>query len=333
MGRIKVGIMVLDRRKDRGISIVIGGALFFAIVFSTLLSYSLVISETTHDYNLSALEKSSNDRDRATEKFAIQTFSVSGKIGLTINNTGGLPISIIGIFISNSTHQFYYNATVGGITPTLPHPVNPRSSSAMLDTGLIFVGGQVYEIKALSSRGQIAIGEFPERATSSAVFSTIAGLISLEIATLEWAHWEEGETPSSVTWSKDPEVPKGKDLVWRGVFVNHHTEDLYLRQELIVSVLNIIPDSSENVRLYWWYIIKTSDFTAYTDFSQTIPAGGSATITLGSKTKGVGMSTGDAQDIDFDGEYKVSIIVHGRWGSASGANYGQNIAYGAIIGI
>ena len=332
MRRIKGGIMVLDRRKDRGISFLIGGALFFTIVFSTLLSYSLVINETTHDYNLSALEKSSNNRDRETEEFVIQTFSVSGKIGLSINNTGGLPISIVGIFISNSTHQFYYNETVGGITPTLPHHVNPRSSSAVLDTGLIFVGGQVYEIKALSSRGQIAIGEFPERATSSAVFSTIAGLVSLEISTLEWAHWEKDSTPSSVTWSTDPEVPKGKDLIWRGVFDNHHTEDLYLRQDMIVSVLNIIPTSSQNVRLFWWYIIN-SDFTAYTDFSQTIPAGGSATITLGSKTRGVEMSEAEAQNIDFDGEYKVSIIIHGRWGSGSGTNYGQNIAYGGIIGI
>ena len=41
--------MVSIKRKDRGVSILIGGALFFGIVFSTLLSYSIVISETTHD--------------------------------------------------------------------------------------------------------------------------------------------------------------------------------------------------------------------------------------------------------------------------------------------
>jgi len=324
--------MVSIKRKDRGVSILIGGALFFAILFSTVLSYSLVISETTHDYNLSALETSSNNRDRETEEFGIQTLSVSGNIGLTINNTGGLPINIVAIFVSNNTHTFYLNETVGGMAPPLPYSVNPRSLSAVLDTGLAAVGGQVYEIKAFSSRGQIGIGEFPERATASAVFSTITGFISLDITTLEWAEWQDGKTPAEHDWFITPEMPKQKDLVWRGVLTNHSTEDLYLRHDTVISVLRTTPTSSDDVRMYWWYIID-SDFTGYIDFSQTIPADGSATVTWGSRVRSVGMSSGQAQDIDFEGQYRVSFLIHGRWGSGSGTNYGQNIAYGGIIAL
>ena len=318
-------------KRKRGVSELIGGAIVFTILFTTVLSYGLVINDTNHDYQTTAILRSISDRDKGLEQFTIGTFALAGNIALFINNTGSLPTNILAIFISNSTHHFFYNETSSGISPPLPMPINPFSTSLVIDTGLGFVSDEVYEVKALSSRGQLGSGRFPAPQSPSAVFAAVSGFLTLDASTLEWAEWSLGSTPSTVTWSADPEIPKNDYIVWRGNIDNHNTDDFWLRDHSIVSVLRAVPKTGDEVYMFWWYLVDSSNFEGYSDFSHFIPAGGSATVIWGSEGRGQGVNNANRVDIDFGGQYVVSLIFFGRWVDSSGEDYGQVISYAGIL--
>jgi len=265
------------------------------------------------------------------EAFQIGTSPSSGKIGAFFNNTGALPITIVALFVQNSTHNFFFNDSSTDITPRLPLYLNPFSQSQLFDTGILFTSGTIYELKALTSRGQLGGGSFPEAVSASAVVSNVVGFITINAATLEWAEWSNGDTPSTVTWINDFNIPFKKDLVWRGVFENHNVDDLYLSTNSIASMIRAIPKGSTEVRMEWFYTMDPADFGALTDFTLIIPAGSSTTLMFGPINKGAGMSTSEAADFDFKGQYPVTLLIYGRWASPSGVNYGQNIPFTGVI--
>ncbi len=322
---------MLTIKSKRGISELIGGAIVFTILFTTILSYFLVISGTNHDYQTTAILRSISDRDRGMEAFQIGTSPSSGKIGAFFNNTGALPITIVALFVQNSTHNFFFNDSSTDITPRLPLYLNPFSQSQLFDTGILFTSGTIYELKALTSRGQLGGGSFPEAVSASAVVSNVVGFITINAATLEWAEWSNGDTPSTVTWINDFNIPFKKDLVWRGIFENHNVDDLYLSTNSIASMIRAIPKGSTEVRMEWFYTMDPADFGALTDFTLIIPAGSSTTLMFGPINKGAGMSTSEAADFDFKGQYPVTLLIYGRWASPSGVNYGQNIPFTGVI--
>lgn len=313
----------------------------FTIIFTTGLSYFTFISSEDHNYQTNALDRSANDRHKGLEKFTVTTKSNSGNLGFYINNTGAVSIRLIALFVSNDTHTLYYNQSTAG--PSLfPIFLNPLSGSSLLDTGIVLAQGAQYELTALSDKGGISTGNWPEEASTISVVALAIGFITMDFDSLRWAIWSQDSTLETLAWSNSPNVPTTQPIVWKATFNNNLDKDLYLGVSSIVSAqrATIQTGGQQNeggggggLKIYWYYIVNSPDFGPYADNTLVIPAGGPAEIVFGSASMGAGVSSSETVSIanGHGGSYMMFIVLHGNWSSPAGPFYGQNIPFGGFL--
>ena len=343
-----------DHRRRRAVSVIIGAAIVFSILFSSVFAYFVVLTDNLHDYQLTALQKASSDSSKDLESFTMSTQLTNGNIGFSINNTGGLTVKIVGLFLKNLTTTTYISSSSSGVSPPLPIFSNPNTGSPLVDTGIVPASGQVYDMTIVSSRGTTVKQTFPQ-ATSGAIdeVATVVGWVTMEFSSLSWAIWSEGATPSTVTWNLGPDVPVGNPIVWKGSFSNHFSQDIYLDNNTIISTWRATDDEltigGRDTRLFWFYMVDPTDFTGYTpNLSLVIPAGGEKVLMFGSVIRGGAVrldgddKCNDEEDelgtcVWFDndgkvrGQYLVFVGIYGRWGSPTGQFYGQTVPFSGII--
>ena len=346
--------MMRDYRRRRAVTAIIGAAIVFSILFSSVFAYFVVLTDNLHDYQLTALQKASSDSSKDLESFTMSTQLTNGNIGFSINNTGGLTVKIVGLFLKNLTTTTYISSSSSGVSPPLPIFSNPNTGSPLVDTGIVPASGQVYDMTAVSSQGTIATDTFPQAASSTIdEVATVVGWVTLEFSSLRWAIWTENDIPSNVTWNAGPDIAVGNPIVWKGSFTNHFSQDIYLSENTLISTFRSTDDEmdigGDDTKLYWFFMVDPTDFGQYTpNHSLVIPAGGEKELMFGTVIKGGAVQfvdtdkcnkeeepTGSCVQYDNDGktkgQYLVFMVIYGRWGSPTGDFYGQNIPFAGVI--
>jgi hypothetical protein len=211
----------LDKRilqkKKSGVSSIIGGLIFFAMILVIGVSFFYLIGQDNLFYQQSAKDNSAQITSQESEHLTVYGFSTAGELGLDVNNTG-ITASIISYWIYNGTSgallpNEYKNATTITSAPSycgcLPHYIAAGSSWNYSNTGVVISSSsQRFIIKVLTARGSTAVGTYPSALlTSSSVDALVAGgfgSLQMSFTSFNWYDYTSGppsQSSQDVVWS------------------------------------------------------------------------------------------------------------------------------------
>jgi len=306
------GIEVHGKARKKGVSELIGGAIVFTILFTSILSYFLVISDIDHNYQMTARSSNFRARANALENLEVTSVNIAGHIGFYVNNTGSVPLSIVSSLISNAT---YVKLNEG---PPLPITLNEGSGSQIIDTGVIPSSGVEYAIKLVTMRGNTALGIYPEPVEdlSSAIQAETAkalGLIGMNYQSLEACVPAQDDClPSGDGWDRGWKVTKNDEILFRVQLENFGTKTLFFSNVTTITAVGGM-DRSTSISSYNFQIKKPGtvgddDGLPYTpDYNTAIQSGQQKYVYFGAKK----VAEDDLQKIPSGGIYLLTVVLFG----------------------
>ena len=108
---MKVPELRIKERRRKGLSGIIAAVILFAMFFTAGTGFFLAVNQFKHTADQANAGRLSSQQQASLENLALSakvssTADPWGHIGdlwLTINNTGGVPSTIVSVFITNST--------------------------------------------------------------------------------------------------------------------------------------------------------------------------------------------------------------------------------------
>ena len=137
---LKVPELRIKERRRKGLSGIIAAVILFAMFFTAGTGFFLAVNQFKHTADQANAGRLSSQQQASLENLALSakvssTADPWGHIGdlwLTINNTGGVPSTIVSVFITNSTGRLLSNSLV-----------TPPSHYLSTDGGVPGVGGDL----------------------------------------------------------------------------------------------------------------------------------------------------------------------------------------------
>ncbi len=344
-------------RKKSAVSGIISAAILFTILFSTGTSYFLYVIYLNQQQQIATSVRTQTDLLQKSEQFQVFGKRVRNNVGFWLNNTGGVTIRIMNIFLSNTTGYFkFISSSTAGVNPSLPITVNVGGSLSSFDTGVAAstscVTTQVptstcnYTFKVLTERGNVGVGYYPNIPVPvatlglTAIIAQGAGFLALDFNTYR-AYNTTGAAPGC-----NPSSPGCQLTPWPGGSPAYTLRSAFSTNRYYVFSANVtnVDPSKRNITLdtdttlvqflvpkagtgggtsrSWGWSIGSVSSSGVTQSSSPITMIYGQTVTLFfTNIPGNIQGTQWPASGDFTA---VFIYLHGTIGSSS---YGQNIPF------
>lgn len=89
--------------RRRGLSGIIGAVIFFALLFTTGLTYFLFVVQNEQLYTSSLVNRANDIQDRLFESLLVTGMLKGSNVGFTANNTGGIATTVLRVFVIDSS--------------------------------------------------------------------------------------------------------------------------------------------------------------------------------------------------------------------------------------
>jgi len=172
--------------RRRGIAGVLVMVIIFALLFTAgtgYLFYQARANLSSYSGNVQALEQRALI---SQEQLAFKvSLSLTSQPVITVNDTGGFPISVVGILAKDITGKVIWGPfTLGGLQTSATGPLNlnvgQTGSFTCISVSCVYTSGIIY-VGLLTSRGNVFVQQYPLLATtmvttiSSATTSSLTG--------------------------------------------------------------------------------------------------------------------------------------------------------------
>ncbi|MGI0007283.1 MAG: hypothetical protein ACREAR_04725 [Nitrosotalea sp.] len=129
------------------------GAVFFIIIFTTVVSFVTYDMNLLNNFTSAFVTKSQSDADANHEEFSITKVTVDkNKFNITVQNSGNIPITISRLWVQNKT-----DITWGTSKYDVDQTIYPGNSLSQIGQGLPLYAKstQGYDLKLVTMRGNI----------------------------------------------------------------------------------------------------------------------------------------------------------------------------------
>ncbi|MCP8305053.1 MAG: hypothetical protein H3Z50_06280 [archaeon] len=147
-------------RKKKAVSGIIAGIILFAIIFTTGAAYFMFVQYSYQLQHVAAAERAEMEIDQSSEQFLVTgKLTATNTIGVSVNNTGSIPITVANIFVSDDDGTLY--EFMDEEDTNLPFVVNSGKESGLVDTGVYYIADTQFVIKVVTERGNTELGLYP----------------------------------------------------------------------------------------------------------------------------------------------------------------------------
>jgi hypothetical protein len=315
----------LNKRKNKGVSTVIGSILFMLVVV-TIASTLFIALYTYHQKTQEAIVI---EQERAQERIVLKALSTNTSNGVeyvktvSLTNNGSITSWIRAIYIDN---KFLCDPSILSTNPTTC--VNVKGSLQ-----LNFPNGVPYNetakltiatergIRATEIEGSLKNNTQSQPPAPKWGFGPLM-LNFTEFYYMNYSDWRPDGNFSSSKWAWGWHVTSaGQAIVWNITVTNIDTQDITLSQ---FSCLTLIPNDQQSNTRCPWYIQPT------TGNIQIIPSKATTNIIYVWKTSDLSNTPQNAYN---QGTNRIFLTFFGNF-TANGkkvASYGQTIPFEAVI--
>lgn len=330
-------------RNRRAVSGIISATILFTMLFTTGTTYFLFVSLLDQQRQIATVKRAEGDQLQRFEKFEVGGRLVANNVGFFLNNTGGVAMTVVSVFLSNSTFFKFMNGSNQEVTPRLPITINPGGSLNSFDTAVAEKSGSLYTIKVLSERGNVAAGFWPfltvtlETIVRAAILAQGAGFLALDFNSFR-AYNTTGTAPGCnpstagcqlTPWPsgvagytlKSPQST-GRYIVFSANVTNVDPEkrDLTIDTDSVL-VQFLKPTTGGGTARGWSWGIGKVNATGHTQAYSAISISYLQTVTL----YFIVIPSTNTQTYPASGDFNaVFIYLHGNVASTT---YGQNIPF------
>ena len=208
-------IHILQNKKRKGITTILGTLIFISILFTTLLPMQITMLQTdTHESQL-IQELKLADSEREQEKITLVTYpttTTGSSLKVRIQNTGTIDIKIVKVWIKNQVFIVNENVVKGQIRILGPYDIELSPNSS-------------YPVKVVTERGNLYGSNAGNMIyTSNGVWFTPSLGINVYIANDKGKYWVQ---VSNSTWNSEPYITSGQDFGDLVIWFDVDTIDTY----------------------------------------------------------------------------------------------------------
>ena len=334
---------------------IIGGVIFFGLIFTVLYTYNNVILDTTQLESNAVTEKVAREIAQKNEALTVSTEKIEGNmIGFNIYNQGAEELNIISVFMHNSSGflAVQSNGSQAIYTGTPLIVLRSGATSPIFNTTVVD-DGENYTLKVLTDKGNTATGLYPpppigvhsieglqeaiEGLTTAAIGDILMNFTSIEVCTPA----VEACEPISNDWFRGWEVPKdssnGKFFRISLKYLGNST--IFLSKDTVLGIIG--PFSAASLSSTNFYIkdqptILDDDGLPYSNFGIALTKGSIVTLYFGS----TGPAIDDLAKLTKNGMYMVVLTIfayvdmngNGTYEPAiDTAPYGQSLPFQGLL--
>jgi hypothetical protein len=150
-------------KRRPGVAGVLAIVILFAMVFTTGVSYLLFINSSNQSVNQANAARQNSLLQASQEKVLSMVSVSSGKLVLSVNNTGGVPLTINSFYIVNNTGKVITPPGIKALSPPVTLQVGQSTGglpTGNIQTGYSYTGTQV-TVEMVTARGNTFGAPFP----------------------------------------------------------------------------------------------------------------------------------------------------------------------------
>jgi hypothetical protein len=215
------------RRASRAaVSGIVAAVLLFSMLFTVGTGYFLFINRGDQLYSAALVGRTAQEQAALSETGAASVQLVKNALGVEVSNSGGVPVNLTGIFVTDSTGATTYVGPSSGAG--LPTVVDPGSISRLIDTNVQYKSSLTYVVRVFTARGNVFTATFPLSTQQQAVqlSGVTQGLGSVFMKFASFKFFSVDANPKTVGdgWEVGGfsgfNVPDGVDSLFQGAFEN-----------------------------------------------------------------------------------------------------------------
>jgi len=308
-------------RRKKGVAGIIAAVFLFAMIFTTGLSFFLIIQYNYQLQHMAAIERAQMEQEQSLEQFELSaTLDDNNFMHVVVNNTGPINIQIVYLFVNSTIKTLDLTSS--------PIMVNSGSISSINSTQR-YEGGK-YIFKVVTGRGNIGVGTYPlppSPITEEWLAETQFGPTRLYFFSFRYYEYK-----SEFVLNNYPDGNSG---------FNATTKPIAFR----VKISNFDPDKRtltlskySHMWIFFsgvgktqvWYIVNVKDDgTIESTYSPiSIPYGETKFLVFASKSAGSFKGLGDHVSAPTSGTGYATLLLHGLIGTDP---YSQNIPFVGIF--
>ena len=308
---------VRQNTRNKAISGIIGGAILFAILFTTGATYFSVVQQQNQLMQTTILERYDDVSKLRDEAVTVNVELDESKFMLAnVTNDGGFAVRIKELFVVAP------NGTMVKHIDTSPLPITINMGTFKVINSTIKHDTGTWFITVVTARGSVATGQYPPRllpiaraaieAIASNVTTAAIDNLLLDYASLEMCIPDEDNCePSSSDWSKGWLIIKNEEILFRVKIRNTGNATYFLSEESVVSAVYIGKSASISANTFHLKeppTVSDNDGIPYSpDFNIALLKYSESYLYFGAKDSG----GDDLQKISTVGLYTLILVIFG----------------------
>jgi len=193
-----------ERRRGRpAISGIVAALILFVMLFTVGTGYFLWVSDNNQVYSQALVDRNNSNQAQQSESLSLTPSVPGGDIWVSARNTGGVPIVIASIMVTDLSGTLQSPICTATISAACGQGINPGAPTPAIDTRAPFSPGTSVIVKVLTQRGSVfsAVYLSPTLSTTLSATSIPAGGSAFDTAKLTGA---SGTASGTVTYYFSP---------------------------------------------------------------------------------------------------------------------------------